>query len=90
MVETTVKVLNKAGIHARPSQQIVRVAERFYSEIFLVRDSDSFKANAKSIFNVMSLAAEYGSDLALLAEGSDEEEAVEAIAELFETKFKEE
>lgn len=90
MVETVVKVTNKAGIHARPSQQIVRTCERFYSEIFLLRTQDNFKANAKSIFNVMSLAAENGTELTLTAEGPDEDEAIEAVVELFELKFKEE
>ena len=90
MVSANITVKNKAGIHARPSQMIVQTAEEFYCDIFLNKKDDNFKANAKSIFNVMSLAAECGSDLEIIADGEDEEEALEAMIEIFEKKFKEE
>ncbi len=90
MVSASVVVANKAGIHARPSQQIVRTAEEFFADTFILRKEDNFKANAKSIFNVMSLAAECGTQLLITSEGDDEEEALEAMVELFAIKFKEE
>jgi phosphocarrier protein len=87
MYEKTVKVINRAGIHARPAALIVQEAKDFKCEIYLERDTD--RINGKSIMGIITLGASHGSVIKLIAEGPDEEEAVEKIAHLFETKFEE-
>ena len=85
MTERTVTIANRNGLHARPAAEIVKVAAKFKSDILLVRDD--LEVNGKSIMGVMMLAAEYGSELVLRAEGPDESEAVGAIAKLIESRF---
>jgi phosphocarrier protein len=85
MVERSVQVVNKNGLHARPAAEIVKAAARFRSDITIVRDD--LEVNGKSIMGVMMLAAEYGSLLLLRADGADEQDAVAAIATLIESKF---
>lgn len=85
MTERTVKIVNKNGLHARPAAEIVKTASRFQSDITLVRDD--LEVNGKSIMGVMMLAAEFGSTLTLRADGSDAEEALDAIAALIARKF---
>ncbi|MDR2314013.1 MAG: HPr family phosphocarrier protein [Spirochaetaceae bacterium] len=88
MYEKTVKVINRAGIHARPAALLVQTAKDFKSDIYLERDND--KINGKSIMGIITLGAAHGSEIRLIAEGDDEKAAVEALARLFETKFEEE
>ena len=87
MTEKFLTVLNQAGIHARPAALIAQTANKFSSEITIEKDSAA--VNAKSIMGVITMAAGYNTQLVLRAEGSDEKEAVEAIVQLFETKFEE-
>jgi phosphocarrier protein len=65
---------------------IVKRAAQFASDIYLESD-DHMRINAKSIIGVMTLAAAQGTTLKLIVSGPDEEQAAEAIAELFETGF---
>ncbi len=88
MVERKIEVTNKLGLHARPAMMLVQKASRFKSEIKLQKEDT--EANAKSILSVMALAAEVGSFVIIKAEGEDEQQAVEAIARLFEERFGEE
>lgn len=85
MTEKEVLVKNRAGLHTRPAAAIVKLASKFKSEIFLVRDK--FPINGKSIIGVMTLAAEQGCTLIVRAEGEDEEQAVNEIAVLFDSGF---
>jgi phosphocarrier protein len=85
MTETTVSIINRAGLHTRPAAMLVKLAAQFKSDIYLVRDG--FHINAKSIIGVMTLAAEQGSTLLLQVEGPDEQQATEAIVELFSSGF---
>ncbi|HOK13787.1 MAG TPA: HPr family phosphocarrier protein [Candidatus Kapabacteria bacterium] len=85
MVEKLVKVVNRSGIHTRPAASIVKLASKFKSEIYLIRDK--FAINGKSIIGVMTLAAEQGSEIKVRAEGPDEQEAVDEIVKLFESGF---
>ena len=85
MVERSVEVVNKNGIHARPAAEIVKVAGRFKSQITLARED--LEVNGKSIMGVMMLAAECGAQVHLRAEGPDATEAVEAISTLIANKF---
>jgi phosphocarrier protein HPr len=85
MVERSVQILNKNGLHARPAAEIVKVSAKYQSEITLVRDG--IEVNGKSIMGVMMLAAECGATLVLRADGEDAESALDALAELIANKF---
>jgi phosphocarrier protein HPr len=85
MIERTVRIANKNGLHARPAAEIVKLASRYQSDITLVRDD--LEVNGKSIMGVMMLAAEFGSSLVLRAAGPDAEQAVRALSDLIERKF---
>lgn len=87
MKQKTTTINNRAGIHARPAALIVQTASQFESNIFLEKETE--KINAKSIMGIITLGASYKTDIIVSAEGSDEVEAVDAIAELFENKFEE-
>ena len=85
MVERTVQIANKNGLHARPAAEIVKIAAKFQSEITLVEEG--MDVNGKSIMGVMMLAAECGSSLILRADGADAGAAVDALAALIVNKF---
>ena len=85
IVERVVTVVNEAGIHARPSSEIVKTAARFASGVTM--SLDGLDVNAKSIMGVMMLAAPCGSDVLVRADGADAEAAIAALAELFAAKF---
>lgn len=88
MPSKTVTIVNKLGLHARASAKLVALASRFVSEITLKRNEK--QVNAKSIMGVMMLAANKGSELAIITEGEDAEEALIALENLINTKFGEE
>lgn len=83
MTERTVILASKHGLHARPAADLVRLAGRFRSDVKLTKDD--ITVDAKSIMGVMMLAAECGSEVVVTAEGPDEIEAMEAVAEFLET-----
>ena len=87
MIEREVQIVNKLGLHARPAAEIVKTAAKFESNITLTRDD--LEVNGKSIMGVMMLAAEFGSTITLRADGPDEDQAVEALAALVASKFRE-
>ena len=86
-ISETVKIINKLGIHARPAALLVQKASQYISKIEL--ENDEIKVNGKSIMGVMMLAAAYGSELTIIADGDDAEEAVAGIKELINSKFDE-
>jgi phosphocarrier protein len=88
MTERVITVINRAGIHARPSAILVQTTKNFSSNIYIEKNSD--RINAKSIMGIITLGAAYGTELKIIAEGEDEEAAVEAVVKLFESKFEEE
>ena len=85
MVERTVQILNKNGLHARPAAEIVKLAAKYRSEITISRDGT--EVNGKSIMGVMMVAAECGASIVLRADGEDAEQAIDAIATLIANKF---
>ena len=87
-MEKQVTILNKSGLHARPASEFVKLAARFESEITILVGTKV--ANAKSIINVLALAATMGTVLTLKAVGPDEKEAIDALSSLIERKFGEE
>lgn len=87
MVERVVEVLNRAGIHARPAALIVKVANKYSSQLYM--EKDRMKINGKSIMGIITLGAAYKSKITISTEGTDEEEAMEAIEKLFLNRFEE-
>jgi catabolite repression HPr-like protein len=79
MVEKQVEVKLKTGLQARPAALFVQEANRFSSEIFLEKEGK--KVNAKSIMGLMSLAVGSGVVINIIADGSDEERAVNELAD---------
>ncbi|MCU1264770.1 MAG: Phosphocarrier protein of system [Acidobacteria bacterium] len=87
MVEVTLAVKNELGLHARAAARLVRTANRFQSSLRLERVDGTLAADAKSILNVLMLAASGGTELRAIAEGHDEAEAIAALSGLFENGF---
>ena len=85
--ERTLTVQNKMGIHARPAAMIVRVTNRFKSEVFFEKDEE--QVNGKSIMGLMMLAAGRGAVIKVSAQGEDAEELLKDLEELFEKRFDE-
>jgi phosphocarrier protein HPr len=88
MVERTVVIQNRLGLHARACSVFVKEAAKFASHITVLRDG--LEVNGKSILGVMMLAAERGAEIMLRAEGTDEVQAIEALAKVVDDKFGEE
>ena len=85
MIERTVTIKNRAGLHTRPAASLVKLAAKFKSDFFI--EKDGFEINGKSIIGVMTLAAEQGSTLKLRFTGEDEEKAAKAMVALFDQGF---
>ncbi len=85
-VEAT--VVNKLGVHARPSAKITQLASKFKCEVWMAKGAR--RINAKSIMGVMMLAAAKGSTITIEADGPDENEAAEALQALIASGFGEE
>ncbi|HSJ80421.1 MAG TPA: HPr family phosphocarrier protein [Thiobacillus sp.] len=88
MQQRDVEIVNKLGLHARPSARLTQLASNFKSNVFMSRNGR--RVNAKSIMGVMMLAASKGSTITLETEGEDESEAMEALAGLISSGFGEE
>lgn len=87
-VERRFEIVNRLGLHARAAAKLVRLANRFSSEIRLEREG--IEVNGKSIMGVLMLAAHKESRISVRAEGADAWEAVDAIGGLIAEKFGEE
>lgn len=87
MIEKTIEIQNRAGIHARPATKIVETASKFKADVFLEKDGN--KINAKSIMGILTLGAAYKSKVTIYTEGEDEKEAAEALIRLIEKRFEE-
>jgi len=88
MVAQEIKIINEKGLHARAAAKLVNLASKYQSRIHLRKDSQI--SNAKSILGILILAACKGDVLELNVNGADEEEALVAIINLFNSKFQEE
>ncbi|MBI5904101.1 MAG: HPr family phosphocarrier protein [Deltaproteobacteria bacterium] len=81
-------ITNRLGLHARAAAQLVRLANRYASEIRV--EKDGVEVNGKSIMGVLMLAAPKDAKIAVRAVGDDAEAALAAIGELIAGKFGEE
>lgn len=78
-------IMNTLGLHARAAAAFVKIANRFQSEIIVIKDDSS--VNGKSIMGVLMLAASKDSRISITAKGDDAKEAIEALRKLIEEKF---
>ena len=90
MLETRLQVTSRLGLHARAAANLVRVASKFKSSLTLQRlDGNAEDADAKSILSILTLAASRGTALKIVAEGVDEQAALDAVVGLFSRDFDE-
>ncbi|MCX6571645.1 MAG: HPr family phosphocarrier protein [Candidatus Aminicenantes bacterium] len=87
MLDKTVIIRNKLGLHARAAVKFVNLANRFGSSIKIVKDGDEI--DGKSILGILTLAATQGTSIRLLVSGKDEEAAMAALVELIGNRFDE-
>ncbi|KTD54974.1 phosphohistidinoprotein-hexose phosphotransferase component of N-regulated PTS system (Npr) [Legionella sainthelensi] len=85
MIKTTIKIINKLGLHARASAKFVSTAARFQSQIDVTCNSQT--VNGKSIMGVMMLAANQGAEIIMEINGPDEVQMNEALTHLINNFF---
>jgi phosphotransferase system HPr (HPr) family protein len=83
MPERRLTLINELGLHARAAAQVVRCAAKFDARITLRRDDRGIEANARSILDILYLAAGQGKEVLVTAEGADADEALGEIEKLF-------
>jgi phosphocarrier protein len=88
VIERTLIVRNRLGLHARAAARLVHLASRFQARIQIAKDG--LTVDGKSILGLLTLSGSQGSSLILIVEGEDEFEAVREIAALVESRFGEE
>ena len=87
MIERDVEIVNRLGLHARAAAKLVHLTAGFESQVTLANDGEV--VDGKSILGILLLAAAQGMTLTVSCDGNDEDEAMEAIAELFANRFDE-
>ena len=87
MISREVTITNTIGLHARPATFFIQKANSFKSSIWV--EKEDRKVNAKSLLGVLSLGIAQGMTITLLADGSDEDEALAGLADLVNTGFQE-
>ena len=86
-VKKDVLVQNQVGLHARPATFFIQKANEFKSSIWV--EKDERRVNAKSLLGVLSLGIVGGTSIYIIADGSDEQEAVDSLVALVESGFAE-
>ena len=87
MVSRNVTIKNSVGLHARPATFFIQKANSFKSSIWV--EKEDCRVNAKSLLGVLSLGIVGGTEITLIADGSDEAGAVDALVALVESGFEE-
>jgi len=85
MVMKSAVMTNQVGLHARPATFFIQKANEFKASIWIEREER--KVNAKSLLGVLSLGVVKGGEIAIIADGEDESEAVDALIHLIESNF---
>jgi phosphocarrier protein len=85
MIERVIRVVNRAGIHARPASLLVGLTKNFKASIYFEQGEN--RINAKSILGIITLGAGYNSEIKIIADGEDEREAVDSLVSMFASKF---
>ncbi len=87
MTERELEIVNRLGLHARAAAKLVHTAGRYGCDVRLSMDGET--VDAKSILGLMALGAAQGTTVSIACEGSDEEEAIEALSALIDNRFDE-
>ena len=87
MISKEVVINNQVGLHARPATFFIQKANEFKSSIWV--EKEDRRVNAKSLLGVLSLGIVKGTAITLIADGTDEEEAISTLAELIDSDFTE-
>jgi phosphocarrier protein HPr len=87
-MERTVDIVNKLGLHARAAAKLVTLASKFTADVRIRKDGR--EVSGKSIMGVLMLAAARGSQITLIAEGDDAQQALDELAQLVAERFGEE
>ncbi len=87
MVSKEVVINNQVGLHARPATFFIQKANEFKCSIWV--EKDERRVNAKSLLGVLSLGIVKGASVNIIADGSDEEEALSTLMELVDSDFSE-
>ena len=82
-----VNVQNQIGLHARPATFFIQKANEYKSSVWV--EKEERRVNAKSLLGVLSLGIVKGTSISLIADGPDEQEAVDALVELISSDFAE-
>ena len=85
MVSRDVTIVNSVGLHARPATFFIQKANSYKSSVWI--EKDDRRVNAKSLLGVLSLGVIGGTTIKIIADGADEEEAVEGLVALVESGF---
>ena len=88
MYSKDVMVQNQVGLHARPATFFIQKANEFRSSIWI--EKEERRVNAKSLLGILSLGIIGGTQIMIIADGADEQAAVNALVELVESGFSEE
>ncbi len=87
MISKTVTVMNNVGLHARPATYFIQKTNSYSSSVWI--ECDGGKVNAKSLLGVLSLGINQGTEIKLIADGEDENDAIAGLTALIETGFSE-
>ena len=87
MVSREVKITNNIGLHARPATFFIQKANSFKSNIWV--EVDDRRVNAKSLLGVLSLGIGKGMEIRLIADGADENDALNGLCDLIQSAFEE-
>ena len=87
MVSRSVTIQNSVGLHARPATFFIQKANSYKCSIWV--EKEDCRVNAKSLLGVLSLGISKGMTITLIADGSDEAEAVSGLADLVNSEFAE-
>ncbi|MBO5734219.1 MAG: HPr family phosphocarrier protein [Clostridia bacterium] len=85
MLSKTIVVQNQVGLHARPATFFIQKSNEFKSSIWI--EKEDRKVNAKSLLGVLSLGITKGTEIKIVTDGVDEEEAINALEALIESNF---
>ena len=88
MIKTQIQIINKLGLHARPSSKLAELCGQYSSDIWILKDDK--KISAKNMMDILILALAYKSKITIMAEGDDEKEATNQIKRLIMSRFGEE
>jgi len=87
MISKEVVINNQVGLHARPATFFIQKANEFKSSIWI--EKEERRVNAKSLLGVLSLGIVKGTTITIIADGSDQDEAIETLSDLIDSDFTE-